>query len=72
MSSSQPLQGNDLVDCAEANANADLAVAADLCGYGQDVDEFEAALKQACQQMNIEIESFHDLRKIATRNPFST
>jgi hypothetical protein len=72
MSSAIPLQGTDLVDCAKANETANVAIAAKLCGYGSEIDKFEAELKQACTEMGIEIKSFQDLQKLSVKNPLSS
>jgi len=61
MASSAPLKGIELVDCAKANAAQGLNVAAELCGYGKDVAQFQHELQQACQQMGIEISELSDL-----------
>ncbi len=56
-----PLTGIDLIDCARANASFGLKTAARLCGYGEKVSDFQAALKQAGHQMGLKIESLNDL-----------
>lgn len=61
MASSAPLKGIELVDCAKANAAQGSSVAAELCGYGEDVAQFKQELQQACQQMGIEISELSDL-----------
>lgn len=61
MASSSPLTGVVLVDCAKANVENGVAVAASQCGYGDDVGAFEAALKSACAEMNIDLEEFAEL-----------
>jgi hypothetical protein len=61
MTSSTPLEGVVLVDCAKANAKYGIDTAAQQCGYGQDVVAFETALKQACQAMGISLKEFADL-----------
>lgn len=61
MASSSPLQGVILVDCAKANVENGLDVAASQCGYGDDVAAFEEALKSACAEMNIDLEEFAEL-----------
>jgi hypothetical protein len=61
MSSSKPLKGIELVDCAKANAPQGIEVAADLCGYGQDTVTFQQALQQACQEIGVEIDELSDL-----------
>ncbi len=61
MSSSFPLTGLELVNCAKANATDGASVAAQQCGYGEDITAFRAALKVACADMAIEVESIADL-----------
>lgn len=61
MASPTPLKGTDLVDCARANAKQGVQEAARLCGYGEDVTAFNRELKQACQQMGVEIAEIEDL-----------
>jgi hypothetical protein len=61
MSSSKPLKGIELVDCAKANAAQGVEVAADLCGYGQDTATFQKELQQACQDIGVEIDELSDL-----------
>jgi hypothetical protein len=60
MASSSTLTGIDLIDCAQACAQAGLHTAIQQCGYGEDVAAFQAALKQACQERGIEIETLQD------------
>lgn len=61
MAASQPLTGIELIDCAKANAEQGVTVAAELCGYGQDIPRFQQALQQACHQIGVEISSLSDL-----------
>jgi hypothetical protein len=61
MASSSPLEGVILVDCAKANIENGVETAAVQCGYGSDVAAFQAALKSACAEMNIELQEFADL-----------
>jgi hypothetical protein len=61
MASSSPLTGVILVDCARANTSSGLAIAAQRCGYGDNIAQFQAALKAACQEMNTSIADFSDL-----------
>jgi len=61
MASSTPLQGLDLVDCARANAKQGVKTAADLCGYGSDLNRFRQTLKAACEQMGVEFYELSDL-----------
>jgi hypothetical protein len=61
MTSSTPLEGVVLVDCAKANAKYGIDTAAEQCGYGKDVVAFETALKAACSSMGISLKEFADL-----------
>lgn len=61
MTSSSPLTGVILVDCAKANVENGVDVAARQCGYGDDVSAFQKALKSACAEMNIDLKEFADL-----------
>lgn len=61
MASSTPLQGTDLVDCARANAKQGIETAALQCGYGDDLNTFAQALKQACEQMNLQVKELSEL-----------
>jgi hypothetical protein len=61
MTSSQPLTGTSLVDCAKANAKQGVETAAQLCGYGDDISRFQANLHQACEEIGIEVDELSDL-----------
>ncbi|NMF85293.1 hypothetical protein [Nodosilinea sp. P-1105] len=61
MASSSPLTGVILIDCARANATRGLAIAAHQCGYGDDIAKFQAALRSACEAMNVSVDDFADL-----------
>lgn len=61
MASSAPLHGTDLIDCARANASKGIEIAADRCGYGQDLDTFEQELQKAGDHIGVEIQGFQDL-----------
>ena len=61
MTSSAPLRGTDLIDCAKANATKGIEVAAQRCGYGKDLATFEHELKKAGDYIGVEIHSFNDL-----------
>jgi len=61
MAANQPLTGIDLIDCAKANASQGLAVATNLCGYGDDVSSFQQALKQAGKDMGVTLDELEDL-----------
>jgi hypothetical protein len=61
MSAKTPLEGTDLVDCARANAKQGIVTAAKLCGYGDDLNHFKQAVKQACEQMGLRFSELSDL-----------
>ncbi|MGA7955309.1 MAG: hypothetical protein WCA07_17495 [Gloeobacterales cyanobacterium] len=64
MTSSSPLKGFELIDCASANGNQGITVAAQLCGYGDNLTWFELELKKAGDEIGIEVQGFDDLVKI--------
>jgi hypothetical protein len=61
MASSQPLTGIELIDCAKANAQQGITAAAELCGYGNDLNKFDRELKQACQNIGVDVKELSDL-----------
>jgi hypothetical protein len=61
MSSSEPLRGLELVDCAKANAKQGIDTATELCGYGTNTVQFRQELQQACDQMGVKITELSDL-----------
>ena len=61
MASPTPLQGTELVDCARANAQQGIETAALQCGYGEDLNTFARELKQACEQMNLQVKELSEL-----------
>ncbi|WP_036478316.1 hypothetical protein [Myxosarcina sp. GI1] len=61
MTAPEQLQGVELIDCAKANAESGLSVAAKQCGYGDDTEAFKQNLVRACQKIGVEIEQLSDL-----------
>ena len=61
MTSSAPLKGTDLIDCARANAKKGIEVTAQRCGYGSDLATFERELQKAGDHIGVEIHGFDDL-----------
>lgn len=61
MASPTPLQGTELVDCARANAKQGIETAARQCGYGEDLNTFARELRQACEQMNLQVKELSEL-----------
>ena len=65
MTSQVPLHGTELIDCAKANANQGIAVAAQQCGYNDDIATFERELQLATERIGVKINGFQDLTKTA-------
>jgi hypothetical protein len=63
MAAPTPLHGNELIDCAKANAKEGIEAAANLCGYSGDIETFERELHSAAQHMGIKLDGFQDLVK---------
>lgn len=61
MAASERLTHLELIDCAKANAKQGVAIAAYLCGYGEDTDAFQQALHQACQDIGVDLTELSDL-----------
>lgn len=61
MPSSTPLKGIELIDCAKANAKQGIETAAELCGYGNDLNTFKRELQQACSDIGVGISELSDL-----------
>ncbi|UKO98065.1 hypothetical protein [Nostoc sp. UHCC 0870] len=61
MASAKQLHGTDLVDCARANAKQGIETAAYQCGYGDDINTFAQELRQACKQMNLQVNELSEL-----------
>jgi len=61
MASSEKLTGTSLIDCAKANAKQGRETAANLCGYGDDIDDFSTSLQEACQHIGVEVRELSDL-----------
>lgn len=71
MTSSKPLKGTDLVDCAKANAKQGIETAALQCGYNNDINAFAQELRNACEKMNLQVSELTELitEKDMTVNP---
>ena len=61
MVSQKMLQGIELIDCAKANAKQGAAVAAERCGYGNDLSLFSESLTKACEEIGVHIDEIEDL-----------
>jgi hypothetical protein len=64
MTSQLPLHGAELIDCAQANANQGIKIAAQQCGYPDDIPAFEQELTVATSRIGVKINGFQDLIKI--------
>jgi hypothetical protein len=63
MSSNIPLQGMDLISCAQASIKQGVEEAAQQCGYGQNTKLFVETLEQACEEIGVTIHDMTDLAK---------
>jgi hypothetical protein len=61
MTAPKILQRIELIDCAKANAKQGIEIAAQQCGYGNDLDLFRENLIKACQEIGVDIEQLSDL-----------
>lgn len=61
LSGEEPLTGEELTNCARANASAGVEMAAKLCGFASDVEGFQTQLKETAQKLDIPLESFKQL-----------
>ena len=72
MAANQPLTGIALIDCAKANAQQGVQAAAKLCGYGDNISDFQTALSKAGADMGVKLDELDDLitdQSIAKRTP---
>ena len=69
MASTTPLTGIDLVDCAKANGAEIIKVAAERCGYGDNIERFEEQLRIACEGLGIHIKGFDNLNNPSDSPP---
>lgn len=61
LSGEEPLTGEELANCARANASAGLEMAAKLCGYASDTERFQTVLKETAKELELPPESFKQL-----------
>ncbi len=69
MTSPTPLHGTELIDCAQASAKQGLKVAAQQCGYSNDIDTFQRKLIVALAHIGIKNKDFDDLLKTVAAQP---
>jgi hypothetical protein len=65
MTLTPPLQGVELISCAQANAEQGLAVAARQCGYGENIELFQHNLMVAGQEIGVNLDKLSN--SIATQ-----
>jgi hypothetical protein len=63
MASPTPLHGTELIDCAQASAKEGISVAAQQCGYRDDIETFQRELSGALAHIGIKNKDFEDLLK---------
>ncbi|WP_019508603.1 hypothetical protein [Pleurocapsa sp. PCC 7319] len=61
LSGENPLRGEELTNCARANASAGAEMAAKLCGFGGNVAHFQSKLEETVQELGLSAESFQKL-----------
>jgi hypothetical protein len=61
MASQIPLRESELIDCARANSEEDIATASYNCGYGDNIELFQQELRRAGESIGVNIENFSDL-----------
>ncbi len=61
LSGKEPLTGAELIKCARGNAGSGVAKTTQLCGYANDIDRFQSALKQTMVEMGVESKSLDKL-----------
>ena len=61
LSGENPLKGEELINCAKANASARVEQTATLCGFASDIDGFRSSLKEAIEKSELPEESFQKL-----------
>jgi hypothetical protein len=67
MASPTPLQGVELISCAKANAEQGLAIAAQQCGYGENIRLFQQNLMLAGQEIGVNLDSLSNLITVQQR-----
>lgn len=68
MTTPTPLHDTELLDCAVANHRAGIAVAAQNCGYGNDLKRFQSELRKAGDAIGVNIQQFTDLANLSRRD----
>ena len=61
LSGENPLQGEELTNCARANVSKGVEATATLCGFAGDVDRFRSALNATIEELELPEEPFSKL-----------
>lgn len=61
LSGKNPLQGEELANCARANASGGVKQAAMLCGFASDTELFRSALQETIEELELAPEPFQKL-----------
>ena len=56
-----PLTGEELVNCAKANASGGVEQTAKVCGFASDIDRFKSSLQATVRELELPEESFSKL-----------
>ena len=64
LSGEEPLTGTELIDCARGNGYTGLENTATLCGYAKNTKDFQLALKQACDEVGLDMVATKSLSKL--------
>jgi hypothetical protein len=68
MASPTPLHDSELLDCVIANSKFGIAIAAENCGYGGDLERFQTELQKAGDAIGVDIQQFTDLTDLSRRD----
>jgi hypothetical protein len=69
MTSPTPLYGTELIDCAHASAKQGISLAAQQCGYSNDIETFQRELTGALAHIGIKNKEFEDLIETVALEP---
>ena len=64
LSGEEPLIGSELIDCARGNSYTGIENTATLCGYANNIQDFQSALKQACEEVGLDMVATKSLNKL--------
>ncbi|MEM9271503.1 MAG: hypothetical protein AAGA80_00880 [Cyanobacteria bacterium P01_F01_bin.143] len=64
LSGKEPITGAELIHCARGNGYTGVENTAKLCGYASNIKDFQAALKQACEEAGLDITAVKSLSSL--------